>query len=146
MFNFLLKILGVPELLKQAHAQGKKEGIAEYKEQEAMNKIMVNFPVGTEVMHLSGQSPIQRAVVVGHEKIHSSWHLILQNAQGEKFMTGGRVLRFEENRWNSFQKLQWWEQHNVGTDWGPSFNLQKAMNLQSGRPAWDNGDGQENEE
>lgn len=146
MLNFLLKLLGVPKLIEEAYAQGKKAGASEYQEQEAMRKVMINFPLGTEVMHLSGQSAIQKAVVVGHEKIHSSWHLILQNDKGEKFMTGGRVLRFDQNRWDSFQKLQWWEQHNVGTDWGPSFNYQKAQNLQSGRPAWDNGDGQESEE
>ena len=93
-------------------------------------------------MHLSGQSPVQKATVVGYEDFGHSVHILLQDETGKEFCTGGKIIHFDQNRWDSFQKLAWWEQHNVATEWGPSRNEQEAKNLTEGRPAWDNGNNQ----
>lgn len=145
MKKFILKLFGLETLIAQAYENGLKDGAKNNQEQQELRRLKVNYPVGTLVMHLSAQSPIQKATVIGHEQIKNSSYLVLKDENGKEFITGGKVLLFDQNRWESFQKLLWWEQHNVGTEWGPSLDAQKAKNLEEGRPAWDNGDGVEND-
>ena len=99
MKKLLFKLFGINKLLEQAYNKGAQEGVKEILEKHEMKKLQINYPVGTEVMHLSGQSPIQRATVVGHEKFGNQWHLALKDENGEQFMTLGKVLRFNENRY-----------------------------------------------
>ena len=146
MKQFIMNIFGLQSLVDQAYTEGYSKASSESKQKEsdrALRKLMINYPIGSEVMHLSGQSPIQRATVVGYEDFGHSKALLMEDASGRRFTTGGKVIHFNQNRWDSFQKLSWWEQHNVGTEWGPSFDVQKATNLIEGRPAWDNGNGEE---
>lgn len=137
MKSLFLKWLGVPHMLEVAFANGKRKGVEEYRETEKLRTLQINYPIGMEVMHLSGQDPIKKAKVVSYEDFGHSVKLVLQDESGKTFVTGGKVIMFNQNRWNSFQKLSWWDQHNVGTEWGPSINEEQAKNLEAGRPAWD---------
>lgn len=151
MKNFLINLFGLNLLMKSAYEQGLKDArqrfVLEQKENED-KKILINFPVGTEVI-LVGNSPAgngaTRGRVVSHERLRENSPLvpIIENEKGHRGPTFAHMMRFDQNRWNTLTKLPWWEQWNCVSSWGPSIDAQTAKNLEAGRPAYLNEDGSE---
>ena len=148
MKNFLLKILGIQSLIESSYQKGRNSVIKELKEKEEsdkLRKLELNYPVGEKVI-VVGNSPSMRtkepvlvATVVGYDEMGTNFFPILENSTGEKFMTMGKIIPFDQNRYETLKKLSWWEQWNAVSAWGPSIDRQSAINLEAGRPAWDNG-------
>lgn len=149
MRDFIFKILGIQSLITRSYQKGRAECLSEIKnnqEVEKFRKVELNYPVGQEVI-VVGNSPSLRtndsvlvATVVGYDEMGSNIFPILENSKKEKFMTMGKIIPFDQNRYNTLKKLTWWEQWNAVSVWGPSIDAQSAKNLEEGRPAWDNGE------
>ena len=150
MKQFLLNLLGVSELTRRAYNLGAQAESESRKERDEQ-RVRINYPVGTKVMIIGNSPPpkdkfgaddIMVAEVIGYMSYGKQEEFqLLRNTRGEEFTTMGKIIRFDEARFETLQKLTWWERWNAVTEWGPSITLQTATNLEAGRPAWDNGDG-----
>lgn len=140
--------MGIQSLIESSYQKGRNSAIKEVKEKEEsekLRKLELNYPIGEKVI-VVGNSPSMRtdepvlvATVVGYDEMGTNFFPILENSNGEKFMTMGKLIPFDQNRYETLMKLSWWEQWNAVSVWGPSIDLQSAANLEAGRPAWDNG-------
>ena len=145
MKTFLFKLLGIQKLVDQAYIKGQKDERTFQQDRERQrNKI--NFPVG-ELVIIIGNSPPKNgrqepltATVVDYMPCGNSDVPVLEDSSGNQFTTMGKMMLFDQNRFDTLKKLPWWEQWNAVSQWGPSLDAQSALNLENNRPAWDNGE------
>ena len=123
MKKLLLKLLGIEELLQDAHARGYAKAITENLEAQARVH-RANYPIGLRVICFSNCAPAKLAKVVQNDDL-----LLEDEGTGELFQTMGVIVPYDEERYKALMKLEWWEQWNVVTRWAATLTAEKAAGV-----------------